>query len=716
MKKDFKYINPDNEDNQQSELSIFDENILQEELEGYLYDEVALTTKDKAKLKSLKKDIQIIDDRVVKTSRLTKKDYKIDYKHELNKQQLVAVAITKKPLLVVAGAGTGKTRTIVYKVAYLIENGIPATNILLLTFTRRAAKGMIDKVYNLLNQKRQISTVFGGTFHSFAARILRLYGKLIGLPDFTILDTQDMSDVVDLVRKENGFVKKGDIPFPKKNTIQEIISRSKNLEKPIPEVINVYFEDKIPAQYIEDIEKIADYANKYKKEHNMLDYDDLMDVLCHHLKTNEVFLQRIRQRFSYVLVDEYQDTNSKQREILELIVGGRDCVTVVGDDSQSIYGFRGANYENILRFYESFPHCVSVKIEENYRSSQELLNFTNQIISSNQMSFHKQLYSSFKTGATPVAYQALDSLKEAEYIARKLIQVKSTSTLNFSDFAVLTRSSWHSTYTQVEFVKNHIPFIVVGGIKFHEKRHVKDVIAFLKLTVNPFDTVAWHRILSLIEGVGEVRATEIVKTIIERNGEINFSKFSQQKYYEHLTIYEKFYNQIKDKEMAPIEVVKRILGFYEDILANIESDYEARLIDLQTLEDLAIEYKGMKSFLADFSLDPPNRYQGDTAILDENYKDVVVISTIHSAKGLEWNTVFLPFLVEGAFPSFKSMRSLEDLEEERRVFYVAASRAKENLFLTLSQFTSLDDQGFSKPSRFIAEVGMDKFMIDKTYQ
>ena len=694
------------------ESSVFEESTLEEELQGVQYEDVYIGAEEEYKLKGLKKDIDIINERVVKKDIFVDKNYRIDYKNELNKEQLLAVSIIDKPLLVIAGAGTGKTRVITYKVAYLIENNVSAHNILLLTFTRKAAKEMIDRVHNLLQVSAEQSRVFGGTFHSFAARILRIYGDLIGLPPFTILDVEDVKNLIDLVKKEKGFYKKGDKPFPKNGIVQTIMSRADNLGVSVKEIIETSFEDQVPAQYKEDVEQLIQEVQKYKKEHNMLDYDDLISVLCYYLRHNQVFLQKIRSRFSYVLVDEYQDTNTKQREIVELIVGDRSTVTVVGDDSQSIYGFRGANYENILRFPESFPECVSVKIEENYRSTQEILNFTNQVIDKNQLVFQKHLRST-QHRYKPVVHQTVDQIQESQYIVEQLKNIHQEQGLRYTDFAVLVRSSWHSIFIQTELMKNNIPFIVVGGMKFQEKRHIKDVIAFLKVVVNPFDTIAWHRIMHLIEGIGNVKATDIVASILANNGDISFSGYYKQKYYSDLLKYEALYREIHEKVLNPKQSLEKVLGVYIPLLENIEPDYQQRLIDLDILVTLSSEYRSMDSFLTNFSLDPPNTSQNDVAILDNKYKDVVIVSTIHSAKGLEWHTVFIPHLVEGAFPSARALYSLRDIEEERRVFYVATTRAKQMLFLTLPAYISIRGNEFTKPSRFIAELDSEVFDIDK---
>lgn len=689
-------------------------NAIVAELEGSYYTDATPNQGEQVKIDRLMRNIEAIDKRVLQDTPHLEKTYRIDYQKELNEEQLRAVLFTEKPLLVIAGAGTGKTRVIVYKVAYLIEKGVPPNSILLLSFTRKAANEMVNRVYNLLHQSRQANTVFGGTFHSFAARMLRIYGNLIGLPSFTILDQGDMRDVLSLVRRETGLgEQRRNLLFPKNKILQTIISRSKNLQLPLEKVMTDYLAEDIVLEYQDDIVRLAGEVEAYKRKHNLLDYDDLLIVLCQRLELNSAFLQRVRQRFSYVLVDEYQDTNGIQRKIVELVVGDRSCLTVVGDDAQSIYGFRGANYENILCFQDSFSDSVAVKIEENYRSNQGVLDFTNQVILSNRLVFRKTLHSQQgKVHTKPVLCQASDQRQEAEYIVGKIIDIrKNNSALSYADFAVLVRSSFHSIFIQAEFTKYGLPFVLVGGVRFQEKRHIKDVVAFLKVIDNQRDTIAWYRIFSLLEGVGGVRANTITQYVMEQDV-VDFQRFQSQKFYPQLRVYQQFFDFART-EKDPATLVKKILAFYEGMLAGLESDWEQRVLDFDPLVELAGEYNSVNRFLSDFLLEPPNAaLQGESVAL--THKDVIVISTIHSAKGLEWDTVFIPALVEGMFPSRLGTGTFEDVEEERRVFYVAASRAKERLFLLFPSYVKMRDNEFAVPSRFLGELpDKDVFHIDE---
>lgn len=349
-----------------------------------------------------------------------------------------------------------------YKVSWLIENGINPTQILLLTFTRKAANEMLTRVEKLLGDK-SISNVLGGTFHSFSNYILRQYANLIGIPaNFTIIDTEDTADIIDLLKNELKLsVKKEGRPFPRKDKIQEIISRSKNLELSITNTIVKFFVEQ--ADFIPEIMVLDKALSAYKKASSLMDYDDLMEVLRDKLKDNDVFRNKLRERIKYVLVDEYQDTNNIQREIVALLCQGLNNVTVVGDDAQSIYAFRGANFENILRFPQSFKNCRVVKIEENYRSEQGILDFSNEIIRNAKIGFRKNLFSTRLSGKKPIVKRFADGPEEAEYIVDKIIELRGNS-LEYSEFAVLTRASWHSNYVQTELMKRQIPFVVVGGI------------------------------------------------------------------------------------------------------------------------------------------------------------------------------------------------------------------------------------------------------------
>lgn len=685
---------------------------LEEVLETYDFEEPELDNDQRDKIEELKRVTESIDGKVITCGALLPgRKYKIDYQRELNPQQLAAVTTTEIPLLVIAGAGSGKTRVITYKVSYLIENNVDPGGILLLTFTKKAATEMLNRVAQLLADK-SIGNVLGGTFHSFSNYVLRRYGNLIGIKNnFSIIDGEDSADILDLLKTElNISGRKKGPPFPKKGKIQTILSKAKNLEYTVEQVVKKYFDEN--KEYIKELELIAHAFDLYKKSSNLMDYDDLMVVLRDNLKCNLQLRATLQRSIQYVLVDEYQDTNNTQREIVELIAGDRGRITVVGDDSQSIYAFRGANFENILRFPQNFPSCGVVKIEENYRSEQGILNFTNDIILNAKIGFKKQLYSRRFTGKKPIIRRFADGIAEAEYIVDRVLEICNNN-LEFSDFAILTRASWHSNYVQAELMKRKIPFIVVGGIKFSERRHVKDIIAFLKITTNPIDAIAWHRVLQLIGGVGKVRAREIVQTIHLMGGTIEFSEYSGRKYYAEIKNLQDLFNRIIDNNLHVQQVLEDVFEFYKPILKQIEDDYEVRLKDLEVFRIIAEKYDNIEKFIADFTLDPPsNRYQDQTIPVTGTDGKPLVVSTIHSAKGLEWHTVFVPFALDGLLPSSRSIGTLEEIEEERRLFYVASSRAKENLFITMPSFISSWDAVFTRPSRFIYEINRANYFVE----
>ncbi|MGK9116909.1 ATP-dependent helicase [Olivibacter jilunii] len=634
---------------------------------------------------------------------------KINYKKELNPQQLAAVCTLDKPLLVIAGAGTGKTRVITYKVSYLIEKGFEPNEILLLTFTRKSANEMLNRVQKLLHAK-SITNVLGGTFHSFANYALRKYHALVGLPpNFTIIDGEDVVDIISLLKTElNLTPKKGSKHFPKSSTIQSIFSKAKNHELGIENVIAEYFPEY--ERFVKDFQRIYTLLAAYKQRSNLMDYDDLIDILRDKLKTNTHFRQVLQAKVAYILVDEYQDTNNIQREIVELL-SQKGNITVVGDDAQSIYSFRGANFENILRFPQHFENCGVVKIEENYRSTQRILDFTNKLMESARIGFKKELFSRLHKGRKPRINRLVDTTEEAAYIVDTIMTLKEND-LEYSDFAILSRASWQSNFVQAELMKRNIPFIVVGGIKFGERRHVKDMVSFLKIMMNPMDAVAWHRILKLLEGIGDVRAKEIIVKIHEQHGRIETNLFEGKKHGEHLKELLDLFNRMQQLGSAPVDLIPPIYEFYKPLLKQLEDDFDAREIDLEIFAEIAAKYEDLEKFLADFTLEPPsNRYQDKTIPFDESDEKPLTISTIHSAKGLEWHTVFVPFALDGILPSVRSMASLEEIEEERRLFYVACSRAKENLFITMPAYVSSWDAVFTKPSRFLYGISDNTYDI-----
>lgn len=633
---------------------------------------------------------------------------KVDYEAALNLRQLQAVTCTSGPLLVIAGAGSGKTRTLVYRLSYLLEQGVDASRILLLTFTRRSAREMLERAMRL----RPDSTaheVMGGTFHSFCAWILRRLAPLAGLaPNFTIIDTIDSTDIVDLICQELKLRTK-DKAFPRKGRIQEIISKARNAQSEISAVLEREYPELL-ADYTGDLDLIASTYEAYKRGNQLMDYDDLLELTRDLMLKNERFASRARQFFDYVMVDEYQDTNLLQKELADALSSEHRNLMVVGDDAQSIYGFRGAHFENILRFPHTWKDCHIVRLEQNYRSTPQILAVANAAIAQNKLGFPKRLFSEREDGAKPRVARLYGQEDEASWVCDRILELHTQ--MPFSDMAVLFRSGFHSNFLQAELLKRRIPFVVYGGIRFTERRHVKDMVAYLRIILNPMDALAWHRLLQLLPGIGQVTARSIIEHVRRHGGELVPSEFGRKKFAGLLS-------ELKDvldkahKALSPAMQLEAIREHYIPLLKAAESDYLTRLPDLEVLITLAAKYDKLEKFLTDFALDPPSQKFQDknTPTIEEPEEKPLVLSTVHSAKGLEWKAVFVIHLLDGLFPSSRSLKQLTDLEEERRLFYVACSRAEDELNLSLPAVYSSYSEVFSQPSRFLAELPKDVYEI-----
>ncbi len=633
--------------------------------------------------------------------------FKVKYAQVLNAAQLAAVTATEKPVLVIAGAGSGKTRVIVHRVSYLIERGADPASILLLTFTRKAAKEMLDRVQVLLHDKK-ISNVTGGTFHSFASFVLRKHAHRLGLPaNFTIIDTADSEDIIDLIRTELKFTSK-DRKFPRKSRIFDIISFARNKQSSIAQIVEHDYSGL--KNYIPDLELIAQAYSRYKKASRIFDFDDLMEVLCESLRTNSPFRERLQDTYNYIMVDEFQDTNSVQYEIVKMLGEKHRRLMVVGDDSQSIYAFRGANYENILRFPEAFPECLLVKIEQNYRSNQSILNFTNAVIENAVIGYRKKLFTNHTKTLLPVVRRFYGQDDEASFIVDRIMELAEAN-VPLNQIAVLNRADWHNRYIQTELSKRGIPYVVVGGFKFSERMHVKDMVAYLKLTYNPSDAVSWHRVLKYIGGVGQITASRVVAELQQMDNNFSFEAFKARKFYDELFELGKMLAQASRPELDITQKLETIREYYAPLLKARDEEYLQRMEDIVVLLDLSRKYHNLDRFLADFALDPPTKRVADqsTPLIDEGEeKGKLTLTTVHSAKGLEWHTVFIPHALEGLFPSNRAT-NLEEMEEERRLFYVACSRAREELVITFPRHLYSYDAFFHLPSRFLIELDKDLF-------
>ena len=650
----------------------------------------------------------------------------VDYAGELNQSQLLAATTIKGKVLVIAGAGSGKTKTLTYRTSYLIESGASPSSILLLTFTRKAADEIKGRVKGLLVENvadnsasanlrgLNLNAITSGTFHSFCNMLLRRYSGLLGInPRFTILDTSDSEDAIDLICKEKGFVRKNmKQAFPRKKTLQNLISTSRNRRILLKDLIENDYPDltiHIPA-----IEQLAEEYHRYKRANHLYDFDDIISQVVSHLKNNLQFRKLIQDTYRHVMVDEYQDTNVPQKQLIDYICEPDNVsLMVVGDDNQSIYAFRGANYENILLFGDSYPDAKLIKLEQNYRSTPAILDYVNALSEQITLGYQKRLFSDLPiAGNKPVLSRRSNEAEEAKYIANRIIDLKSD--LDYNDFAVLSRTSFQSNRIQLEFMERNIPFIVVGGIKFIEKRHIKDILALVKILYNPNDSIAWHRILTLFKGVGEVTATRITQAINSSNDsfeplldpKLNKNKEQLIELYEVL---------IKaDQQTTVADTLDVLIEFYLPVLKTVEDNWRERAEDFRVLKNLAQEHSSLDNFLENLALDPPNDSVATLTQPEQKDKDAVTISTIHSAKGLEWPVVFVNALVDGLMPHHRSIAEFEKLEEERKLFYVACSRAKTHLYLTAPDYFSSFAGYFDKVSRFISEVSKDTIQVDFT--
>lgn len=625
---------------------------------------------------------------------------RLNFLEELNPAQREAVETIYGPLLVIAGAGSGKTRTLVCRLAYLVAKGTPSEKILLLTFTRRAAREMIERASVLL--KTPVEKITGGTFHSLCNLMLRQYGSLLGFsPNFTLLDRGDMEDLLNLTKTSLKLGEKKKL-FPKKESLANIYSKMINQGKSLEEILVEEYPQFL--EFAPEIKKVIEEYQKYKRNHQLMDYDDLLLNWVLLLQDFPQIRSEISKRFNFIMVDEYQDTNTLQGEIIKYMAEGHGNVMVVGDDSQSIYGFRGANYRNIFEFPKLFPNTKIIKLEQNYRSTQPILNLANAVIENATIKYTKVLYTLKKGGKKPLLFRAKDDQEASEFVADKIMELREKG-LKLSQIAVLFRSAYHSYDLEVELTKRGIPFVKYGGLKLLEAAHIKDLLAFMKILLNPRDFLSWNRILLLLEGIGPRTAEKIVNLLKNEPIEIFLSKVPVYFPLAELKKFMELYTSLKPYEKAPSEILQSLWEFYEPIFQRIYyEDYFRRIKDIEGLFALSAKYATLDEFLSDLLLEPIDILETETT--EDKEGDTLVLSTIHSAKGLEWHTVFILSLIEGRFPSLHSLQKEEELEEERRLFYVAVTRAREELFLISPLLVYLPGEGktLAKPSRFIKEI------------
>jgi DNA helicase-2/ATP-dependent DNA helicase PcrA len=491
---------------------------------------------------------------------------RISYQKELNSQQYAAVTAADGPSLVIAGAGSGKTRVLVYRTAYLVELGIPPERILLLTFTRRAAQEMLERAAAILDDRCR--RVAGGTFHSFANMILRRYGPHVGLPvNFTILDQSDAENAVQMVCQQTGF-RKGDKRFPRKQTLLSIISRAANKCVGVDAVLDAEYPHFL--EWADAVFQIQQEYTRYKRRMALVDYDDLLVYLRDLLITQEKIGPQITSQYEYLMVDEYQDTNKIQAEIVHGLGRERRNVMVVGDDAQSIYSFRGAHFQNILRFPALFAGTRTFYLEENYRSSQSILDLTNEVIRSAQERFDKVLFTRNKEGALPVYVDTPDENGQSRYIARKIRALREDG-VPLEEIAVLFRSGWHSNDLEVELAGQGIPFVKYGGQRFVESAHIKDVMSYLQVAYNPFHELGWTRLLTLLRGIGPRSAARIYQEVVRKQGlQIDVKYFKKNQNLEQLF---HLLRRIDIQLMKPQEILAQAVGHYYPLMMILYDDF-----------------------------------------------------------------------------------------------------------------------------------------------
>jgi DNA helicase-2/ATP-dependent DNA helicase PcrA len=633
-------------------------------------------------------------------------NYRIQYKKELNPSQLEAVNLTQGPLLVIAGAGSGKTRTLTYRVARLVEEGISPASILLLTFTRKAAREMLKRATELLDDR--CKRVAGGTFHSFAYAVLRKYASKVGFENgFSIIDRADSEDLISMMRKAmTGTSKFGSLP--RKQTLANIFSRAVNKDKSVEDIVlNDY------PQFIRHLAAIHEISKAYqrqKSENNFMDYDDLLIYLEMLLTKYTDVRDNICKTYQYLMVDEYQDTNKIQAQIIYLLAGNHENVMVVGDDSQSIYAFRGANFENIMRFPEIFPKARTIQLEENYRSVEPILKLTNVIIERATRKYSKNLFTRKPGGALPLLIKAESENSQSRFVVRKIEKLYGSG-VPLNQIAVLFRASFHSFDLEIELAREGIPFVKVGGFKFVESAHIKDVLAHLKVLFNPYDRIGWYRILLLLDNIGPKTALDIYETILaEQSGYIGFVKTKLKAgRSKGLDKLKRLFSDIDSMPMTVAQMGEAVVKYYLPLLKKKYDDHPKRTRDLEHLVTIMERYPNLEPFLTDMALEPPNTSENDTLLSGDPADDRLVLSTVHSAKGLEWHTVFIIWALDGRFPSIHSLHDETELEEELRLIYVAATRAQENLFFTYPAqiYDRMSGMVLNRPCRFIDNIPDD---------
>jgi len=659
----------------------------------------------------------------------------IDYAAELNEQQLAAVTAPPGPLLVIAGAGSGKTRTLTYRVAYLLENGVDARNILLLTFTNKAARQMLDRVSNLLPV--DAAGIWGGTFHSIGNRMLRRHGSALGYSSgFTIMDREDQKDLIATVVASSGIDPK-EMRFPKADVLADIFSFVVNTERPIEELLAEKFPYFLPL--LEQIKDVQARYERKKKATNSLDFDDLLEKTLRMLLEHEHIARVYRRQFQFILVDEYQDTNKIQADFIDILAHEHQNVMVVGDDAQSIYSWRGANFQNILEFPKRYPKAQVFRIELNYRSVPEILEVANSAIAANVKQFKKNLSATRDSKTMKPALVALnDGSEQAQFVAQRVLELRDEG-VELNEIAVLYRAHYHAVELQLEFSRRGIPYQITSGIRFFEQAHIKDVASFIRFVANPRDEVAFKRMVRLLPGIGGKIAENLwngweksldaipVAAVAERGpgsttaategamtGDPGHSIGERLLKLNVSTRSKKMWEQLAQTldEIAPngkpnppsAMIVSVVEAIYDDYAKANFTNYELRREDLNQLASFARQFSNAQEFLSQLAL--ISNVDAEPAPNAAADNEAVNLSSVHQAKGLEFHTVFVIWLTDGMFPSSRSLETRDAIEEERRLFYVAITRARDELYLSYPHMRLNAGFGdvFQRPSRFLKEI------------
>lgn len=627
----------------------------------------------------------------------------------LNAEQAAAATHGDGPLLVIAGAGTGKTRTLIHRLAYLMRRGVPPERILLLTFTRRAALEMLERAGRIAGSEGR--RVHGGTFHGTAHRLLRRFGPAAGLaPDFTILDEGDAEDLLHLSRSQLGY-SDSKRRFPRKATLRWVYSRHVNTDLPVERILR----DELPrfAELAPDFQRIfADYTER-KAARNLVDYDDLLLFWALLLESGSSLADQVAGLYDHILVDEYQDTNPLQARILRGMCRAHQNITVVGDDAQSIYGFRGASFRNIIELPRQFPGTRVIALEENYRSTQPILDVTNTLISRATQRYTKVLWTRREGGDRPWLVTARDEQAQTRFVVDRVLELHEDEGLPLREIAVLVRAGYMSADLEIELTSRRIPFEKWGGLRFLEAAHVKDVLAFLRVLENPRDEVSWYRVLLLLQGIGEATARDLVGAL-EGSGwdtralaEADVPPRARASHRDLVALLGELHRRPGGGEEGGDVAadIARVRALYDGILRDRYDRAEPRLADLEQLQVIAAGYPDRSTFLSALALEPPSATQDLAAGSTDQDRDALVISTVHSAKGREWDAVFLIWAADGWFPMARALGDDESEEEERRLMYVALTRPRRHLAVTYPLHAHSTRRGanysFDQLSRFL---------------